>query len=425
MPAVYYDLLIQAFARLSGVPNQVMFWSRLPGWTNQTLTPNPDCIYFIPFFNTADADPMVLEIPPAEGGSITGSIDDTWQAALEDIGPAGVDKGAGGRYLILPPDHDGTVPDGYIPLASQTYQGFALLRSNLTDTSEATVAAAVEYGKRLRFYPLAQADNPAPTVFVDAVDTVFDTTIPYDHRLYESINRIVQAEPWLQRDRVMIDMLNTLGMRKGAPFTVDEPLRKVLADAAQEARAWLDERYEAAFDPPYFDGTHWAAPASPEAIKGQSTAFADVDSYPVADRGALYSMAYFSARHLGAGQFYLMTRADRDGQALDGSRSYRLTVPADSPVTRYWSATVYDRSTHAFLRDQPRLSCASNDQAVQPNADGSVDVYFGPTAPSAGESNWVPTQPDGKFEVLFRLYGPQPPLFDKTWRLPDIAEGSA
>jgi hypothetical protein len=112
MPAVYYDLLVQAFARLSGAANQVLFWSRLSGWTNQTLTPNPDCIYFIAFFNTADVGPVVLEIPPAEGGSITGSIDDCWQAALEDVGPAGVDKGAGGRYLILPPDHGGAVPDG-------------------------------------------------------------------------------------------------------------------------------------------------------------------------------------------------------------------------------------------------------------------------------------------------------------------------
>lgn len=425
MPAVYYDLLVQAFARVSGAANQVLFWSRLPGWTNQTLTPNPDCIYFIPFLNTADVGPMVLEIPPAEGGSITGSIDDAWQAALEDVGPAGLDKGAGGRYLILPPDHDGVVPDGYIPLASQTNQGFALLRSNVTDRSEATVAAAVEYGKRLRLYPLSQADEPGTTVFIDAVDTVFDTTIPYDHRLYESLDRIVQAEPWLPRDRVMIDMLTTLGIRKGTPFKSDESLRVVLADAAREARAWLDERYEAGFAQPYFEGTHWAVPVTPEVIQGQSTVFADVDSYPVADRGVMYTMAFFSARHLGTGQFYVMTLCDREGRALDGSRPYRLRVPADAPVSLYWSATVYDRSAHALLRDQPRVSCASNDKQVQSNADRSVDVYFGPSPPGVGESNWVPTLTNRTFEVLFRFYGPQPPLFDKTWRLSDIEEVSA
>jgi hypothetical protein len=77
-----------AMIQSKGEWNQVVFWSRLPDWKNQTLTPNPDTVYLMPFFNTKNAGPMVLEIPPADGGSITGSIDDVWQAALEDVGPA-------------------------------------------------------------------------------------------------------------------------------------------------------------------------------------------------------------------------------------------------------------------------------------------------------------------------------------------------
>jgi hypothetical protein len=49
-----------------------------------------------------------------------------------------------------------------------------------------------------------------------------------------------------------------------------------------------------------------------------------------------------------------------------------------------------------------------------------VDVYFGPKARAGKESNWVPTSTDGGFEVLFRFYVPRNPLFEKTWRLPDI-----
>ena len=75
---------------------------------------------------------MVVEIPPAgPDGSITGSIDDGWQTALEDVGPAGVDKGEGGKYLILPPGYKDKPPEGYIVLPSPTYQSYALLRSNL------------------------------------------------------------------------------------------------------------------------------------------------------------------------------------------------------------------------------------------------------------------------------------------------------
>src|SRR6267154_2372976 len=130
----------------------------------------------MPFFNTKDVGPVVLEIPSADEGSITGSIDDGWQAALEDVGPDGVDKGKGGKYLILPPDTKGKAPDGYIALPSQTYTGFVILRSNLKSESDADIAKAVAYGKRIKLYPLYQAANPPATTFVDAIDVVFDST---------------------------------------------------------------------------------------------------------------------------------------------------------------------------------------------------------------------------------------------------------
>src|SRR6476620_8862119 len=108
MPAVNYDRMHQEMLRLGGRPNQIVYWSGLLDWRNQTLTPNPDVIYFMAFFNTKDG-PVVIEIPPSGDGVINGSIMDPWQAALEDVGPAGADKGAGGKYLIVPPGHRGPV----------------------------------------------------------------------------------------------------------------------------------------------------------------------------------------------------------------------------------------------------------------------------------------------------------------------------
>src|SRR6201991_1719951 len=176
MPAVNYELMRRQMAKLGGAPNQVVFWSRPVSWKNQTLTPNPDTIYLMPFFDTRDVGPVVLEIPPAD----TGTIVDCWQTAIEDVGPAGADKGAGGRYLILPPGHAGVVPDGYIALSSPTFQSYALLRSNYRSADDAGIADAVEYGKRVRVYPLSAADDPPETVFVDAYGSLFDATIPYD-----------------------------------------------------------------------------------------------------------------------------------------------------------------------------------------------------------------------------------------------------
>ncbi len=420
MPAVNADLMRQAAARAVDIrENQIVFWSRLPSWKNQTLTPNPDAIYLMAFFNTKGG-PMVLDIPPASSeGSITGNIDNIWQVALEDAGPTGADKGKGAKFLILPPGYKDPVPDGYIPLLSTNFGGYALLRSILTGGTDADIAKAVAYGKRVKLYPLAQASDPPETRFGDAVDSVFDSTIPYDLRFFESLNRVVQQEPWIERDRAMIDSLKSIGIEKGKPFAPDAKTKNLLEQAAREAKAWFEMKYDTAFVP-YNEGQHWAVPASPAAIEGQATDYANPNSYPIDARGLTYTYGFVGIKHLGAGQFYLMTIKDKAGQPFDGAATYRLTVPKNAPVSQYWSATVYDRATHTFIREQKRFSRSSQNPNLKANPDGSVDIYFGPEAPEGKETNWVPTDPKGRFEVLFRFCGPLKPLFDKAWVLPDI-----
>jgi hypothetical protein len=424
MPAVNFDLMYQAMAReVGGNFNEIVYWSRLPDWKNQTLTPNPDAIYLMPFVNTKDG-PVVIEIPPADNGVINGTIMDAWQMPLEDVGPAGVDKGAGGKYLVLPPGYTEKPPKGYIVLPSSTYQGYALLRSILKSGSDADLANAVTYGKRIRVYPLAEAGNPPGTSFRDAIDVVYDATIPYDWRFFEALDRFVQRELWLTRDKVMIDQLKSIGIEKGKPFSPTEETKAILNLGAGEAHALLEERYASLFSQPFFDRSRWALPAMPAYLEGAPTGYFDPGSYPVDDRGVLFSFAFFTPKQLGQGQFYLMTIKDKAGNEFNGANTYRLTVPANAPVTQYWSATAYDRETHALIRNLRWSSRSSQSKGLQPNPDGSVDVWFGPTAPPDKESNWVPTNANGKFEVLFRLYGPEKSFFDKTWVLPDIEKVS-
>jgi hypothetical protein len=423
MPAVNFDLMYQAMVRDAKAgpgSNKIVYWSKLSDWKNQTLTPNPDAVYFMPFFDTKDVGPVVLEIPPAdEGGSITGSVMDCWQAALEDVGPAGVDKGKGGKCLILPPGYKEKVPEGYIAMPSDNFQGYALVRSILQTGGDDGVAKAVAYAKRVKLYALSQANNPPKTIFIDASNVVFEANIPYDSRFFDSLNRMVQREPWLTRDKAMIDMLKSIGIDKGKPFRPDEATLRILNAAADEARAWLDVKYETLFSP-YYEGRRWALPMSAELIEGLQTQFSNPDSYPVDSRGVVYTMAFFSPKRSGAGSFYLMAIMDKAGKPFDGGSNYRLTVPANAPVKQYWSATVYDRATHGLIRNLPRSSRSSQTPELQKNADGSVDVYFGSQAPAGKESNWIPTKAGGQFEVLFRFYGPEKSLFDKSWRLPDV-----
>src|SRR5215475_1640046 len=133
MPAVNTDLMLQQLlTKTSGKVNQFIYWGRPLDYRNQTLTPNPDAIYFMAFFDTKDVGPIVLEVPSGDvNGSLNGNIVTVWQTSLEDVGLLGVDKGAGGKFVILPPGYKDRVPDGYTALQSDTYGGYALLRSNL------------------------------------------------------------------------------------------------------------------------------------------------------------------------------------------------------------------------------------------------------------------------------------------------------
>jgi hypothetical protein len=418
MPAVNYDRMLQEMlSKTQARENEVVFWSRPVDWKNQTLTPNPDSIYLMTFINTKDVGPVVIQVPPADGGSLAGNIVTVWQMPLEDAGPAGADQGKGGKYLFLPPGYSKKVPAGYIPLTSDTFAGYSLLRSNLASHSDADIAKSVAYGKRIKIYPLSQAAHPSPTKFTDAADILFDSTIQYDLRFFRSLDRIVQSEPWIQRDRVMIDLLRSIGIEKGRPFTPDARMQGLLTSGIAEARTLLTQRYDKGLIP-FFPGTHWASPAIPAFVEAMTSGFGNPDSYPVDARGLSYTFGYIGIKRLGTAQFYLLSIKDKAGQDFDGAHNYRLHVPANPPVKQYWSLTAYDRATHALIKNVSRASRSS--QTTQKNADGSVDVYIGPKAPAGMESNWVSTDPAGKFEFLFRLYGPEKPLFDKAWKLPDV-----
>ena len=95
------------------------------------------------------------------------------------------------------------------------------------------------------------------------------------------------------------------------------------------------------------------------------------------------------------------------------------------PVEQYWSVTAYDRQTHALIKNVPRASRSSQIPELQKNADGSIDIFIGPKAPAGKESNWLPTDPARKFELMARFYAPKKAFFEKKWLLPDVEKFAA
>jgi hypothetical protein len=125
-------------------------------------------------------------------------------------------------------------------------------------------------------------------------------------------------------------------------------------------------------------------------------------------------------KNYGSATFYLDIAETADGQWLDGSKNYELVVPPKVPVDDFWAVTVYDLNSASYIRDKSKSSIDSSLKGLKKNADGSVNMYFGPKAPAGKEANWIPTQEGRRFFLLFRFYGPQRGVFDGSFELNDI-----
>ena len=128
-----------------------------------------------------------------------------------------------------------------------------------------------------------------------------------------------------------------------------------------------------------------------------------------------------SMRLTNIGSQYLIANVDKNGEPFDGAKTYRLNVPANAPAKDFWSVVLYDPQTRSELQTrQPFPSKNSRRDQLITNADGSVDLYFGPQAPAGKEANWIATVPKKGWFAIFRLYGPLEPWFDKSWRPGEI-----
>jgi hypothetical protein len=128
-----------------------------------------------------------------------------------------------------------------------------------------------------------------------------------------------------------------------------------------------------------------------------------------------------SMKMVGLGSQYAYTFVDAQGELLDGGKTYKVHLPPNIPAKNFWSIMVYDNQTRSELQtDQQYPSLGSQKKDLVINPDKSVDIWFGPTAPSGKEANWIQTLPGKGWNPMLRLYGPLEPWFEKTWRPSEV-----
>jgi len=372
------------------------------------LTPNTETTYGVTFLDLKAWGPTVIEVPPQS----LCVVDDFWFRYVADMGIAGPDQGAGGRYLFLPPGYDGERPDGYYTYESPTFTNFVVLRA----------LGGVPAMKQARIYRLSDADAPPENTFVNVADTVFNTIHSNDFSFFEEIAQLVAEEPTTALDPERAGTLRTLGIVHGTAFAPDARLRGILDEAARIGAAMARTIAYAARAPESF---RWEGSSWKEGFVGGSHEFINDGARNLDARTLFHYVATvitpaMAHAQVGAGSAYIYTAEDADGALLDGAATYSLRIPANPPAKNFWAIDIYDTQTRSLLQSAPYPALSSLSEQLQAEDDGSYVLWFAPTAPEGKESNWIPTLPGKSWWPILRLYGPLEPWFDMTWRLPEF-----
>ena len=408
----YRDALIDAGVRA----NDVGYFSKVQDWRFQTATPNNTTPYIMTWWTVKDG-PIVVEIPAAtKDVGIFGTIMDAWQRPLDDVGAAGRDKGRGAKYLLVPEGYNGPLMPNALVYEQRTHNGFAVLRPIIADASPANLKKAAEYVRKMKVYPLGAKPK---TKYVDLYGKLLEMTPVLDKNIYREIHEMIDEEPVEAQNLAMMGLLARIGIKKGEPFKPNAELQAIYAKAAPEALEYMIEQYHRDLNPWMWKGKKWSM-LMPSGAMETDMSYEYPSHFDYHARGALYYAIITSVKNYGSATFYLDCAETADGEWLDGGKNYKLVMPPNVPVRDFWAITTYDLQTASYLRDIEPSSIDSNMKSVQKNADGSVDIYFGPKAPRGKESNWLPTDPKRRFFLLARFYGPEPALFGGSFELNNI-----
>ena len=380
------------------------------------LTANTTVNYAWGWLDLKDG-PVVVESPPG----ILALVDDFTFKYVADIGKAGPDKGKGGKYLFLPPDYEGKAPEGYFVYQSPTYGNLLGIRAFPTKEDPQAGVKAIE--SQLKVYRLSEANNPPAMKFLDWTGKKMNTVHGNDFSFYEEVNTVIQEEPSSAIDPETLGLLAAIGIQKGKPFEPDARMKKILVEAAAVGNATVRAISFATRDRTmfYYPDRQWKITFNGGYKFTRENGESWMDGRAFFHYVATGNTPAMEMKIVGGGTQYLFAERDSQGRYLDGGKTYRITLPPNVPVKDFWSFMVYSGQHRSMLQtDQQSPGIDSLKKDLQKNDDGSITAYFGPKAPAGKENNWVQTVPGKSFNLLYRMYGPLEPWFDKTWKLGDF-----
>ena len=405
--------------------NQVVIFDKLADANSLYLTTNTSTMYVFGMLDLKVDGPTVVEIPPG----MLGAFQDAWFRYSGDIGPFGQDKGNGGKYLVLPPGYKGDIPEGYFIIKSRTYKMMAFTRGSIAKGLDVAEANA----KKTKIYPLAKKENQPKMEFISGSGKKFNTVHTNDYTFYEHLNKIIQYEPLEMLDPETRGLFASIGIEKGKTFAPDAHMKKILVDAVAIANAtarsivWYP-RINGSVD--NMKGIKLYPGDNSAWLMGwvdKNVFFNGKDKHTMnSDARVMFHYPYtivtpaMAVSIPGKGSDYGIAYLDADKQPFDGSKTYKLHLPANPPANDFWAMTLYDTQTRAPFPSMGGKATVGSQTGVIPNKDGSYDIYYSPKPPKGFEKNWLETIPGKSWFTVIRMYGPEDSWIKKEWRPSEI-----
>ncbi len=418
LPALSISALREGQASVGAdASNRICIWDHLMDSESLLLTGNTSTMYAVGFLDLAKDGPTVIDLPER----MLGILDDMAFHYMTDLGVAGPDKGKGGKFLVLPPGHQGAAPKGYFVVPSKTNGVWLFMRGYLDKGIE---AASENIRKNLKVYPLAKASSPPQMEFINVSGREMNTVLPNDVSAFEKLHALLQQEPddYLGPERRGV--LAAIGIEKGKPFAPDARMQEILLDAAAIGNAAARAISYFPRDPGnliYGDESAWIMAYADKDTTFTRNGSARLEARVLFHFGYICVSPAMAVTVAGKGSDYGIAMLDSEGRVLDGSKTYKIHMPPNPPVKDFWALTLYDTQTRSQLQtDQQFPTRGSQDRGLKKNADGSYDIYFGPKPPPGQENNWLQTIPGKSWFVALRMYGPLQPWIDQTWRPGEI-----
>lgn len=365
--------------------------------------------------------PIVVELPP---GAYIGLVNDHNQGWVLDMGLPGPDAGKGGKHLIVGPDYRGKIPKGYLVGRTPTYKNLLAVRALPVGGDQDKALKALE---AIKVYPLA--DPKQRLKFVDTTTMDLDSTsLKWEDNIqfWQKLNDIIQQEPVVEKFLPMYGLLQALGIEKDKDFKPDDRMKAILEKAAKNGR---DQLLVSAFDSGRADKIAWPdrkwewVGLVPGSAQFETPAGVDLEARDRWFAQAIVTSPAMFRRTAGAGSLYWLGARDATGAWLDGGKTYKLSIPQPVPGKLFWSVTAYDAQTRSEVQtDQGKAALRSLFELKDVKGSDAVDLYFGPTAPQGQEGRWIKTVPGRGWFAYIRIYGPDKPAFDGTWKPADFVE---